>query len=70
MSENKPFTDKQYGFMNGRSTALQLLRVLDEWTEALDAGKGIDCIYVDYQKAFDTVPHMWLVNLTNLRHTK
>ena len=43
--------------MAGRSTALQLLRVLDEWTEALDEGKAVDCVYMDYQKAFDTVPH-------------
>ena len=54
---NNLFTTKQYGFIGGRSTALQLLRVLDEWTEALDNGSDIDCIYMDYQKAFDTVPH-------------
>ena len=54
---NNLFTTKQYGFIGGRSTALQLLRVLDEWTEALDNGSDIDCVYMDYQKAFDTVPH-------------
>ena len=47
--------------ISGRSTALQLIRVLDEWTEAIDNGKGVDCIYMDYQKAFDTVPHKRLV---------
>ena len=35
--------------------------MLDEWTEALDDGAGIDCIYMDYQKAFDTVPHKMLI---------
>ena len=54
---NNLFTPKQYGFIGGRSTALQLLCVLDEWTEALDNGSDIDCVYMDYQKAFDTVPH-------------
>ena len=62
MIGNKLFTAKQYGFMSGRSTALQLLKVLDEWTEALDNGTGVDCIYMDYQKAFDTVPHNRLVS--------
>ena len=57
MNINNLFTTKQYGFMAGRSTALQLLRVLDEWTEALDEGKAVDCVYMDYQKGFDTVPH-------------
>ena len=47
--------------MSGRSTAIQLLKVLDEWTEAIDNGQGIDCIYMDYKKAFDTVPHQRLL---------
>ena len=47
----------QYGFISGRSTSLQLLEVLDKWTEALDNGHYVDCIYMDFQKAFDKVPH-------------
>ena len=58
MLMNGMFSDKQYGFIGGRSTALQLLKVFDEWTEALDASHDIDVIYMDYRKAFDTVPHM------------
>ena len=61
MEEQNLFTDKQYGFMSGRSTALQLLKVMDTWTEALDKNLAIDCIYMDYQKAFDTVPHQRLL---------
>ena len=38
MNINNLFTNKQYGFMSGRSTSLQLLAVLDKWTEALEAG--------------------------------
>ena len=62
MTNNDLFTEKQYGFMAGRSTALQLINVLDEWTEALDNDSSIDCIYMDFQKAFDTVPHKRLLN--------
>ena len=29
-------SDRQYGYLPGRSTTLQLLTVLDKWTEALD----------------------------------
>ena len=57
MVRNLLFSDKQYGFIAGRSAELQLLKVLDEWTEALDDGYSIDCVYMDFQKAFDTVPH-------------
>ena len=35
---------------------------MDEWTDALDQGASIDCIYMDYQKAFDTVPHQRLIS--------
>ena len=61
MKKNKLFSKKQYGFISGRSTSLQLLEVLDKWTEALDMGHTIDCIYMDYAKAFDTVPHRQLI---------
>ena len=59
---NKLFSSKQFGFIKGRSTVLQLLYVLDMWTEALDNGYSIDAIYCDYMKAFDKVPHKRLVH--------
>ena len=48
---------KLFGFIKGRSTVLQLLKVLDTWTETLDNGGCIDVIYCDFMKAFDKVPH-------------
>ena len=48
-------------FIKGRSTALQLLNMLDNWTEALETGGQIDTIYTDYEKAFDKIPHKRLV---------
>ncbi|VDI48004.1 Hypothetical predicted protein, partial [Mytilus galloprovincialis] len=53
MKKNNLFSKKQYGFIAGRSTGLQLLEVIDKWTEALDQGLDIDCIYTDFMKAFD-----------------
>jgi len=55
--KNDVFSNRQYGFLKGRSTVLQLLRIIDEWTLNLDLGGQIDCIYMDFQKAFDKVPH-------------
>ena len=63
MSQNGLFSNKQFGFITGRSTTLQLLKVLDRWTEILDAGGYVDVIYCDFKKAFDTVPHKRLVNV-------
>ena len=49
-------SNKQYGFLNGRSTQLQMLTVTELWQQALDEGNEVDVVYMDYQKAFDTVP--------------
>ena len=56
MKRNKLFSKKQFGFISGRSTTLQILLVLDQWTEILDNGGSIDSVYMDFMKAFDKVP--------------
>jgi len=56
------FSSTQYGFLKARSTVLQLLKIVDEWTLHLDAGGQIDCIYMDFEKAFDKVPHRRLIS--------
>jgi len=51
------FSDNQYGFIKGRSTVLQLLKIFDDWTyKMMDQGVQIDAIYTDFEKAFDKVP--------------
>ena len=57
MMSNGILSDRQHGFVPGRSCVTQLLEVLDLWTEALENGISIDAIYLDFAKAFDTVPH-------------
>ena len=51
----------QFGFVPGRSCTTQLLHVLDYFTKHLDEGYSVDVIYLDFQKAFDTVPHQRLI---------
>ena len=65
MHKNKMFSKKQFGFLSGRSTVLQLLNVLEEWTKILDEGGSLDAIYIDFMKAFDTVPHKRLLHKPN-----
>ena len=57
--------DEQHGFMVGRSCSSQLISVLDVWTQILDKRESLDAVYLDFQKAFDTVPHQRL--LTKLK---
>ena len=62
VTRNKLFSMQQFGFIKGRSTVLQLLNVMDSWTKALDGGESIDEVYLDFMKAFDTVPHKRLIS--------
>ena len=37
-------------------------KVLEDWTVAIDSGKSVDVIYLDFQKAVDRVPHNRLLS--------
>ena len=43
------------------SVVCSCLETLESWTRLLDEGYGIDAIYLDYKKAFDTVSHRKLI---------
>ncbi len=60
-NDNTFFTNKQFGFLKGRGTVLQLLTVLDDWTRLLEEGGQVDVIYTDLAKAFDKIPHKRLL---------
>ena len=57
----KLLSNKQYGFISGRSTTLQLLYYLDECMNVTANGGVVDAIYLDFAKAFDMVPHRRLL---------
>lgn len=56
----------QFGFLPHRSTVLQLLAVMEEWTRSIDLGIPVDVVFVDFAKAFESVVHQKL--LTKLEH--
>ena len=62
MMENSLFCDEQHGFVPGRSCMTQLLITIELWTELLDTGAPLDVIYLDFKKAFDSVPHKRLLS--------
>ena len=57
----KQISSYQHGFVSHRSCLTNLLEAFEKWTEYLDAGNGIDIIFLDYRKAFDTVPNQRLL---------
>lgn len=62
LETNKLIMKEQHGFVKGRSCLTNLLETLDDITNSLDEGEGLDMIYLDYRKAFDSVPHKRLIH--------
>ena len=62
-----PFlSNTQHGFRKGRSTVTQVVSVLHKISSALDEGFLTDIIYLDYNKAFDSVHHKLLLKKLHL----
>ena len=51
----------QHGFLKARSFLTDLLCFLEEITKWVDDGSPVDVVYLDFQKAFDKVPHQRLL---------
>ena len=48
---------KQWGFSKGLSTEGMLISMTERWKTAIDNGLTVGAVFIDFQKAFDTVPH-------------
>ena len=57
LDTNSLLIDTQHGFRNHRSCLTNLLDFFDKLTEETDKGHPVDIVYLDFSKAFDTVPH-------------
>jgi len=49
-------SDHQWGFRTGRSTETLLLHMTEKWNKALDQGKVVGVVFVDFKEAFDCIP--------------
>ena len=59
--QNNILSDVQFGFVSGRNTISQLLTTINDWMLELDNNVCVDAAYMDFRKAFDTVPHQRLI---------
>ena len=66
MDHHQLLTDYQHGFRKRRSTETQLILTIDDLARSVDVGEQVDCILLDFSKAFDKVPHNRL--LLKLQH--
>ena len=61
LDEYDVLTDLQHAFRKGRSCETQLILTVNELSKALDNGKQVDCVLLDFAKAFDKVSHKRLL---------
>ena len=50
--------------MPGRSCCTNLLEFLETVTKVIDAGKPFDVVFLDFAKAFDKVPGVYILENT------
>jgi len=62
MDNNKLWYTDQHGFLRGKSCITQLLQVIEDWSFMLNERKCVTNIYLDFAKAFDSVPHRRLLH--------
>ena len=61
LEDNNILPDSQHGFRKKRSCLTQLIEHVDSVLKALNDGREVDVIYLDYSKAFDKVDHKILL---------
>ena len=61
LESNSIISAYQHGFRKGQSCLTNLLLARDDWTRAVDDKYGVDVIYLDFSKAFDSVHHELLL---------
>ena len=61
LNNNQLVSSHQHGFVHRRLCQTNLLEAWEEWTKILDEGNGLDVVYLDYSKVFDSVPHKRLL---------
>ena len=58
---NDLLSKDQHGFRPKRSCDTQLLDSIDSWSRLLEDKTEVEVIYLDFRKAFDSVPHKRLI---------
>ena len=67
---NSKISNSQFGLRQMRSWLTELLTILDEVYKYIDQRSCSDSVYMDFRKAFDSIPHseflykIWVLGIT------
>ena len=62
LQSNSIINSNQHGFVKGKSWLTNLLSFLEDCSVSLDEGHPVDVLYLDFSKAFDSVPFKLLIH--------
>ena len=62
IEDHNILSDCQWGFREGRSTCGALLVITQDWHYSLNTGHEVVVVFFDLRKAFDSVPHVPLLD--------
>jgi len=56
VEEKKVIRSSPHGFTKGKSCLTNLIAFYDDMTCWVDEGRAVDVVYLDFSKAFDSLP--------------
>ena len=59
--KHKLINPSHHGFLQAKSCLTNVLCFFEEITKCVDEGSPVDVTYLDFQKAFDKVPHQRII---------
>ena len=59
--ENNLLSSTQHGFLPKRSSLTASIDFLEDVSFSVDNSNNVDAVYLDFRKAFDSVPHKRLI---------
>ena len=57
LNQSNQIYSRQFGFRKAHSTVETLINIMEPIRETMNGGKFVCCVFVDPQKAFNTVDH-------------
>ena len=59
--DNNLVSNRQWAYRPGHSTEYPMIHLTETWRSVIDSGKFVAVAFIDFRKAFDSVPHATLI---------